>query len=79
MSFNTLVSHFLIAVVTSPSILIFHSLKNFFPVSSSLVSSSLIDVNSGAASCCTTSSFISCFTSLFFIVSIGVSIFAIFC
>jgi hypothetical protein len=41
-SFNSLVSHFLRAVVASPSIVIFHSLKNFLPVESSLVSSNLI-------------------------------------
>jgi hypothetical protein len=60
-NFNSLVSHFFNVVVTSHSILIFHSLKNFLPVSSNLVSSSLI-VEASATLC---SSFISCFTSCF--------------
>jgi hypothetical protein len=68
-SFNSLVSPFFKAVETSHSIEIFHSLKNFLPVSSSFVSSNLMLDAEGATSCCFTSSLTSCLTSSFFVSS----------
>jgi hypothetical protein len=65
-NFNSLVSPFFNVVVTSHSILIFHSLKNFLPVSSSLVSSSLIVEVSATLCSSFTSCFVSCLTSSFF-------------